>query len=136
MEKIRISFIDIIKEIKKIDFWDFDIIVCIGRGGIIPGSILSYMLDKHLVILWMNFRDEKNQIKYKTPKLIKKFDTKIKNMKILLVDDISKTGKTIGYAKKLLNNNKIKTFVINGNADYSLFNYKECIDWPWDNLRK
>lgn len=134
-KKTKISFNEIIKKIEKIDLPDCDLIIGIGRGGTIPASILSHILNKDLRILWINFRDGKNKIMYKTPKLVKKFNTKIKNKKILLVDDVSKTGKTLEYAKRILNKeNKIKTFVINGKADYSLFNYKECIEWPWNIL--
>ena len=56
---------------------------------------------------------------------------KIKNKKILIVDDISRTGATLKKAKEILKGNKLKTFVINGKADYSLYNLKGCVKWPW-----
>jgi len=46
-------------------------------------------------------------------------------------DTVARTGKTLEKAKEILGGNEIKTFVINGKADYSLFDYKECIEWPW-----
>ena len=55
----------------------------------------------------------------------------MKNKKILLVDDFSRTGKTFKEAKKLLKGAKIKTFVINGKADYKLYSYKTCLKFPW-----
>ena len=35
-------------------------------------------------------------------------------------------------AKEILEGNEVKTFVLNGEADYSLFNEEECIQWPWN----
>ena len=129
--KIKISFDEIIDKIKNIEFPDIDLIVCIGKGGIIPGSIISFILETDLKVLWINYRDENNDVKHENPKLMKEFNEEIKNKTILLVDDVSRTGKTLKYAKSLLTNNEIITLVVNGKADYSLFNYDRCIDWPW-----
>jgi hypoxanthine phosphoribosyltransferase len=54
--------------------------------------------------------------------------------KVLLVDDVSVTGKTLDFAKQLLHLNDIKTFVLKGkNADIVLFpEIKECVNWPWN----
>jgi len=127
----QISFKQIISKIKKTKFEKFDLIVAIGQGGIIPASLVADKLKLDMKILWLNFRDENNKIKYKSPKLTKKFDIKLKNKKILLVDDVNRTGKTLQKAKKLLKGNKIKTFVLNGKADYNIINSKECVRFPW-----
>jgi len=50
----------------------------------------------------------------------------------LLVDDFSRTGKTFEEAKKILKGSKIKTFVVNGKADYGLHNYPCCVKFPWN----
>jgi len=126
----QISFKQIISKIKKIKFEKFDVIVAIGQGGIIPASLVADKLKLDMKILWLNFRDENNKIKYKSPKLTKKFN-KITNKKILLVDDVNRTGKTLEKAKQILKRNKIKTFVINGKADYNIINSKECVRFPW-----
>jgi hypoxanthine phosphoribosyltransferase len=60
-------------------------------------------------ILWLNLRDEKNNIIRTEPQLIGK-NIELKNKKILLVDDVSRTGKTLEKAKQLLNGNEIKNF--------------------------
>lgn len=126
-----ISFKKIIDKIKKIKFEKFDLIIAIGRGGIIPASLAADRLKIDMFVLWLNFRDKNNNPKYKSPKLTKKFNFKLKNKKILLVDDVSKTGKTLEKAKKILKGNEIKTFVINGAADYNIINSKECVEFPW-----
>jgi len=131
----RVSFDTLLRKIKNIKFDNFDLIIGIGRGGIIPASIISYLLKKELRIVNIKFRDDDNKIIYKNPKITNKdnfkINNKIKNIKILLVDDVSRTGKTLEAAKGLFSGNRIKTFVINGNADYSLFDTKECLRLPW-----
>ncbi|MBW2979792.1 phosphoribosyltransferase [Candidatus Woesearchaeota archaeon] len=116
-------------KVKKIDFPNFDLIIAINRGGLNPAKILAKHLKLKIKTIHINYRDETHAPKYKNPKLIKTI--KIKNKKILLVDDVSRTGKTLRTAKKLLKENKVKTFVINGKADYSLYNCKECFKFPW-----
>jgi len=108
--------------IGEIEFEEFDKIVAIGKGGIVPSLLLQ--------VMWLSFRDKDNKVVYEKPKLIKRFNG-IKNERILLVDDVSRSGKTLEEARKILNGNKIKTLVVNGKADYSLFNFKECVKFPW-----
>lgn len=127
----KLTFEQIINKINHINFEKFDLVVAIGKGGIIPGALVANHLNLDIKILWLNFRNENNNPKYSKPKLTKEIDFNIKNKKILLVDDVSRTGKTLNAAKGLLKGNKVKTFVVNGNADYSLYNFKDCIEWPW-----
>ena len=130
----QLSFNFILKKIKKIQFPKFDYIVAIGKDGILPASLLQHFLDVPLYIVWLNYRNEQNEPIRNNPKLMKPINKELKNLrnkKILLVDSVSRTGKTLAEAKKLLNGNKIKTFVINGPADYSVINSKECFRLPW-----
>jgi xanthine phosphoribosyltransferase len=51
--------------------------------------------------------------------------------RLLLVDDRIKTGSTIQFAKEILQDAAvIKTFAVNGNADYALYN-EACFRFPW-----
>lgn len=127
----QISFKQIVNKIKKIKFEKFDVVVAIGKGGIIPASLIADKLKLDVFVLWLNFRDENNKPKYKNPKLTKKFNIKLKSKRILIVDDVSRTGKTLEKAKNILKGNKVKAFVLNGKADYNLFNSKECVRFPW-----
>ena len=145
----KLTLKQITNKIKKINFPKFDLIVAIGKDGIMPASLLHHFLKTPVKVMFINYRDKNNKPIRKEPILKKPFK-KIKllnsknskgfeksktfqnNKKILLLDTISKTGKTLEKAKQLLKNNKVKTFVINGKADYSLYNFKECIEWPWN----
>lgn len=56
-----------------------------------------------------------------------------KREKILLVEDRVKTGTTLNYARQLLlgaGAAVVKTFAVNGNADYCLYN-EMCFRFPW-----
>lgn len=129
-----LTLAQITNRIKKIKFSKFDLVIAIGKDGIMPASLLRHFLNLPVYVIWINYRDNKNDPIRKAPILVKPLNKelkKIKNKRILLVDTVSRTGKTLNKAKEILKGNKIKTFVINGKADYSLYNFKECIKWDW-----
>ncbi len=109
----------------------FDMIVAIANGGIIPAGILNQRLGIEVHLLKINFKDEFQKPRYNTPQLLKPIDFDYKGKKILLVDDRIKSGSTIKLAKELLKEALlIKTFAVNGNADYPLYN-ETCFRFPW-----
>ncbi|MDD4333379.1 MAG: phosphoribosyltransferase [Patescibacteria group bacterium] len=123
---------EVINKIKNFKFEDeFDLVVAIGRGGVVPGYLISRKLGIDLEIIWIKFRDDANNIIFSEPQIARTTAVDFKNKKILLVDDVAKTGKTLEIARKyLVGAEFIKTFVINGQADYFLYNEK-CFQFPW-----
>jgi xanthine phosphoribosyltransferase len=110
---------------------DFDMIVAIANGGIIPAAILNQRLEVEIQLLKINLRDSNQQPKYGSPKLLSPIDFEFKNKTILLVDDRIKTGASLRLAVELLQGARlIKTFAVNGNADYALYD-EECFRFPW-----
>ena len=78
-----------------------------------------------------NLRDEQQRPKYDKPQLLEAIDFDFKGKRILLVDDRIKTGSTIVLAKELLKEAAvIKTFAVNGTADYALYD-ETCFRFPW-----
>jgi len=126
----RISFDELVSKLREIKFEEFDLIVAIGKGGTVLGGLIQHILDIPMEVLWLNFRDEENKIQHNEPLLLKEFK-EIKNKRILLVDDVSRTGMTLRKAKDILKGNSIKTFVFNGKADYFVMNSEECVKLPW-----
>jgi uncharacterized protein len=109
----------------------FDCIVAIANGGLVPAGILNQRLQIPVEVLRINFKDDNQQPRYETPKLLTPINFEFKNKRILLVDDRIKSGKTIVLAKELLREAAIvKTFAVNGIADYALFN-ESCFRFPW-----
>ncbi|MCK5138559.1 MAG: phosphoribosyltransferase [Nanoarchaeota archaeon] len=123
------------EELKKSEFHDFNIIVAIGNAGIIPAAFIQQRLKIPMKIIWIQYRDKENTPMYEDAKLIEA-EFSLSSNKILLVDDVSRSGKTIATAKRYLRGNNISTFVVNGNGDYSLFKEKGCIVLPWKKSEK
>ena len=83
------------------------------------------------MLLRINLRDEYQHPKYDVPQLLAPVDFDFKGKNILLVDDRIKTGSTIRLARELLKDAcSIKTFAVNGTADYALFD-ETCFKFPW-----
>lgn len=118
---------------REIEFHDqFDIIVAIANGGIIPAAILNQRLGVEFQILKINLRDTNQKPKYENPQLLSPVGFEYRDKTILMVEDIIKTGATINFAIGLLQGAKqIKTFAVNGNADYALYN-ESCFRFPWN----
>ncbi len=126
------SFEEVLERFRTIEInEDFDLIVAIANGGILPAAILNQRLGKKVVLLRINLRDEQQRPKYEAPRLLEKIDFEFKGKRLLLVDDRIKTGSTIVLARELLKEAAtIKTFAVNGNADYALYN-ESCFKFPW-----
>ena len=116
---------------REIEFHDqFDIIVAIANGGIIPAAILNQRLGVEFQILKINLRDTNQKPKYENPQLLSPVGFEYRDKTILMVEDRIKTGATINFAIGLLQGAKqIKTFAVNGNADYALYN-ESCFRFP------
>jgi len=109
----------------------FDCVVAIANGGIIPAAIINQRLGLPLYLLTINWRDDNKKPRYDSPRLMMPIDFDYKNKKILLVDDRVKSGSTILFAKeKLAGALMIKTFAVNGHADYALYD-ENCFRFPW-----
>ena len=128
----RKSFEEVLQRFREIEFNEsFDMIVAIANGGIIPASILNQRLNREIYLLKINLRDPFQQPKYDTPRLVSPIDFDFHDKRILLVEDRIKTGATVKFAIDLLQGaREVKTFAVNGNADYALYN-EACFKFPW-----
>lgn len=126
------TFDEVMQRFREITFHEtFDMIVAIANGGIIPAAIINQRLNIGIELLKINLRDQDQKPKYDSPQLVSPIDFEYKGKTILLVEDRIKTGATIQYALKLLQGAaQIKTFAVNGKADYSLYD-ESCFRFPW-----
>jgi len=109
----------------------FDLIVAIANGGIIPAAILNQRLNLRMELLRINLRDPSQKPRFERPQLVSPIDFDIKGKTILLVEDRIKTGATVRFAIDLLHEaREIKTFAVNGKADYALYD-EDCFKFPW-----
>ncbi len=116
---------------------NFDVIIGIKRGGIIPSSILAYKLDLPLSFIGLRLYEDGLMPKriYRNPEVldIPPHDL-LRGKRILLVDDIENTGDTIKKAKEIVfpSTKDVKTFsVIGKHTDYYLFLKEGCVKLPW-----
>lgn len=126
------SFETVKQRFREITFQEqFDLIVAIANGGIIPAAILNQRLNLRMELLRINLRDPSQKPKFERPQLVSPIDFDIKGKTILLVEDRIKTGATVNFAIDLLYDaREIKTFAVNGKADYALYD-EECFKFPW-----
>ena len=126
------SFEEVAEKFRNIRFKEnFDLIVAIANGAVIPAAILNQRLGLDLQLLKINLRAADQSPIYETPQLLSPIDFEVKGRTVLLVEDRVKTGATLQFAKKLLSDAKlIRTFAVNGKADYSLYN-ENCFRFPW-----
>jgi len=76
---------------------EFDTILGIGRGGLIPATMLSYKLDiKNLQNFGLNTRHSDEVVLYQKPNVFGK---------VLVVDDINDSGRTFSIVKEYLDKN-------------------------------
>jgi hypoxanthine phosphoribosyltransferase len=131
--KVSISFVRISKALSEFPFPPTDFVVGIGRGGIVPASLIAHQLSLPFFIASVNYRDDSNHPIRKSPEFVKEFSSSFpQGSRILLVDDVSVTGKTLEVVKKTLTDFSVKTFVLKGKADGVLFpDVNTCVNWPW-----
>ncbi len=129
---VPLSFKEISARLKKIDLPKFDVVIGIGTGGVPAATMVAYHLGAELIVLTLNYRDEQNRPKFESPQIIQKPEWDLEGKKILLVDDVSVSGKTMDTARKQLKGFDVKTLTMKGKADYVLFpEIKDCVKWPW-----
>jgi xanthine phosphoribosyltransferase len=127
------TFEEILERIRNIEFVeDFDLIVAVANGGIIPAALLNQRLGLELQLLRVNLRDLNQRPLYDSPKLLRPIDFDFGGRNILLVEDRVKTGASLSFARSLLEKEAemVRTFAVNGKADYSLYD-EDCFRFPW-----
>lgn len=125
---------------KKIDFQP-EIIIGISRGGLVPARILSDVMDiKNLGILGLKFYKGIGKTDDK-PAVTQDLAIEIQGRKILIVDDIADSGRSLVFAKEYLekkNPAEIRIATIHYKEsslvkpDYYLEETKAWVVYPWE----
>ena len=147
MDKVTLSFPDITRRLKALTLPEVDLVVGVATGGTVPASLVAYELARPLRMLAINYRDEDNQPRREAPELLEPFillpdallpDTLLPDalppdpLRILLVDDVSVSGKTLAVAKRVLQGHTLTTLVFKGKGDLVVLpEVASCVVWPW-----
>jgi len=129
---VPLSFKEISERLKQMDLPDIDLVIGIGSGGVPPATFVAFYLNAELEVLTLNYRDENNNPRFDEPKVLYQPFWNLEGKRILLVDDVSVSGKTMNAALGLLKGYNVKTLAMKGKADFVLFpEIKDCVKWPW-----
>ncbi len=137
-KRVTLSFTDVSEALANFVFPPTDLVIGIGRGGIVPASLTAYKLGCDLQIAEVNYRNDQNDPVRSTPAFLADFTLKNQSVnRILLVDDVSVSGSTLNIVKNQLAGYDVTTFVMKGKADLVLFpNISSCVNWPWNQTQK
>ena len=91
-----------------------DVIVAIGTGGFIPARILKTFISRPILTVGLSYYDENNQPKAAPEKIqwIDEVETKLKDKKILLVDEVDDSRVTLEYCLRELLSHKPSEMVV------------------------
>lgn len=129
---IPLSFREISERLKQLQLPETDVVIGIGSGGIPPATMVAYHLNAELLVMVLHYRDEQNTPRFEEPKVLDKPEWNLEGKKILLVDDVSVSGKTLQAALEQLKGLNVKTLAMKGKADFVLFpEIQDCVKWPW-----
>lgn len=130
----EIKFPEIMSRLGKADFGRYDIVCAVMSGGLIPAALAAQKLNLPLTSIGVSFRGADKKPLYESPRLT--YVPELSGCRVLLADDVSKSGATLEAAKAALKGCEVTTFVLKGEADISLFDNPECVRWPWDALMR
>ena len=83
---INIGFDEIVKRMHALSLPEFDLVIGIGFGGIVPASLIAYKLKTELYIMYINYRDETNKPCRQNPILLSEFNCPEGIRSILLIE--------------------------------------------------
>ena len=130
-EKVVLDFREICARLERLELPHVDLVVGIATGGSVPASLVAYKLGAPLVMMRLNYRAENNTPQRPEPQLLSTFGPP-DAARVLLVDDVSVTGKTLAAATLLLPHSHVTTLVMKGRGDFVLFpEVSSCVVWPW-----
>lgn len=132
-EKLDLDFGDISRKLKQFTFPKVDYVVGIAEGGVYPAILVAHQLGVDCKFIHLSFRDHENHPVYPEPVLLSGDRQALpKGSRILLVDEVSVTGKTMSKALEFLKDFEVTTFVLKGKGDFVLYpEVKTCVNWPW-----
>jgi hypoxanthine phosphoribosyltransferase len=131
-DKVELSFSQISRRLRHLNLPDVDLVLGIATGGIVPASLVAHQLDKPLSLVRINHRAEDNTPVHAEPVVLLPPDIPADARHVLLVDDVSVSGKTLTRARQLLEGREVTTLVMKGSADFVVFpDIAACVLWPW-----
>ena len=97
-----VNLLKLLGRLKESKF-DPDIIVGISRGGWVPARIISDLFEKPILAnVSVEFYEQLGETKGE-PRITQPISISVKEKKVLVVDDVADTGKSLALVNKYLN---------------------------------
>jgi len=148
-ERISLTWEQINKDCKELAnlIGPCDAIAAIGRGGLVPGTIISYIYDIPVVNFTIKSYNEftAGELEFgQIPGF--KFNSEFREKRVVVIDDLSDRGKTLLAARDYFEsceftNFKFATLYIKKSTQFiPNFHIKEFddnvwLDFPWESVR-
>lgn len=136
----------IINKMNELIKFNPDIIIAIGGGGLIPARIVRSYLNKPIIVVTLSSYDDEEMTD--SVKTIQWINDNLKDKKILIVDEIDDTRRTLEFCisklRKFNNADNIGVFVVHNklkekSVDIKNINYfsgedieDKWVVYPWD----
>lgn len=118
---------------------DYDFIVGVGRGGLIPATMLAYKLKKKVIAFGIKTYDDMVQSASHT--IYQPITVPTKKSKALVVDDICDSGKTFNIIRELYSkeiNLEFASLFVRDSKSHLVDHYGLSVtegvwlDFPWE----
>lgn len=130
--KTDVPFAAISSKLEAYGFPAIDAVVGIREGGVVPACLVAHQLQVPVFFIAINFRAADNRPRFESPQLLEEpAALPPEGSTVLLVDDVSVTGKTFERARACLAHCEIITFALKGKADHTILEIDGCVNWPW-----
>lgn len=107
-DKVNLDFMTISRVLKTFPLPEVDHVVGIADGGIVPASLIAHQINRPMSLIQINYRARDNSPRYPRPVLLSWQPLPVGGQRILLVDEVSVSGKTMEFAKTFLKEWKLK----------------------------
>ncbi|MBW7916782.1 MAG: phosphoribosyltransferase [Trueperaceae bacterium] len=131
--KVALPFTEIARRIAAAELPRVDLVIGVATGGVVPAALLAYRLGVPLARFDINYRAPDNSPRRPAPELLAAPSLPQAGTRVLLVDDVTVSGQTLGLARALLAGCEVTTLALKGRgADIVLFpEVASCVAWPW-----
>jgi hypoxanthine phosphoribosyltransferase len=72
-EKVHLEFAEISRRLRELKLPNVDAVIGIGRGGVVPASMVAHQLGVPLHVLRVIYRDDDNKPRSSAPRLLEEF---------------------------------------------------------------
>ncbi len=131
---------DLVKKIRNENFKP-DVLIGIARGGLVVTRLLSDIMDNlKVAIIGVGFYKGINETE-KDPILTQELSLELADQKVLLIDDVSDTGKSFEFAVKYLKSKNLQEFKTAAlhfkpqstfKPDFFICETSKWIVYPWE----